>query len=127
VWGGCVFGWFGWFVWWVAAQVALVSHPVATLGFPTVVYGAGSALNVCCRPRGFVPLSSSCPTIRWFYVSGHERSTLVPQCSMARILQGMYARVVFSVVRFIVSGGCHHLVSDAQYAADIFPLRMFVA
>lgn len=44
------------------------------------------------RPHGFVLLPSSCPTIRWIYVSGHERSTHVPVCSMARTLQVVYAR-----------------------------------
>ncbi len=32
------------------------THPVATVGFPAFVYGAGSALGFVCRPRGFVPL-----------------------------------------------------------------------
>jgi len=49
-----VVGGFGWFVWLVSTQVALVPHPVATLGFPTFVYGAGSAL--CC----VVALAGSC-------------------------------------------------------------------
>ena len=32
------------------------THPVAAVGFPAFVYGAGSALGFVCRPRGFVPL-----------------------------------------------------------------------
>jgi len=34
----------------------LSTHPVAAVGFPAFVYGAGSARCFVCRPRGFVPL-----------------------------------------------------------------------
>jgi len=37
-------------VWVNVDRVGLIPHPVATLGFPTVVYGAGSALKGLLSP-----------------------------------------------------------------------------
>lgn len=87
VWWWCVVGGFGWFVWWVSTQVVLVPHPVATLGFPTVVYGAGSALEmfvVALAGSCFSRLPAQPAGFRvWLWegsVFGHERSTRVAAC-----------------------------------------------
>ena len=61
-------------------KVYCPTHPVAAVGFPAFVLCRGSRLVLFCRPRGFVPLSSSCPDVRGFYALGHESSTHVAVC-----------------------------------------------
>lgn len=68
------------------------------LGFPTFVYGAGSARCLLCRPRGFVLLRLHLYGQGLLSVPGHGSSTHAPVCCMARILQGMYARVSLGCV-----------------------------
>jgi hypothetical protein len=57
-----------------------------------------------CRPRGFVPLSSSCPDVRGFYALGHESSTHVPVCE-ARPVQRGYASRGLGIVGSRAEGG----------------------
>ena len=92
---GCVVGW-------MLTEWCLSPTQMPLLGFPTVVYGAGSARLVLCRPRGFVLLRLHLYGQCLLSVPGHGSSTHVPVC-VARTLQGVYARVSLGC-EFIVAG-----------------------
>ena len=101
-----------WFCWWVGCVGGAVARlaggkidrglfatpPVALSVSRPLFHDAAHVDLSYCRPRGFVPLSSSYPDVRGFYALGYESSTHVPVCE-ARPVQRGYANRMFY-------GGC---------------------